>query len=148
MTMNSPHPFHAAFRGRFSNVLRWNQLSELWDRVRASADNGWYIYAIGLPMPQAPRPGPDVTRFVDAVDALLRTDHREDYCGIVYVDDHDEPGIIKIFDPKNLGVSCGFSNNPPLPGWVMSRIPPALLEDRRPLPGNRRRWWQELWGHE
>jgi hypothetical protein len=137
--------FHAAFRGTFTSLLSWEALAALWDTVRARADAGWYIYAIGTPVPGTPRSADEVRRFIDAVDALLRKDHREDYCGIVYADSKDEPTFIKIFDPNNLGVSCGFSKNPPLPGWLLTRVPPEPLADRRPLPGNRQRWWDALW---
>jgi hypothetical protein len=73
-------------------------------------------------------------------------EHREDYCGIVYADDLRTPTFVKIYDPNNLGVVCGFSDAPPLPGWVMSLIPPVDLPSTRPLPKNRRRWWSRLFG--
>jgi hypothetical protein len=71
--------------------------------------------------------------------------HREDYCGNVYTDNLEVPALIKIFDPNHFGISCSFSSNPPLPGWVMSLIPPQPIESRRPLPASRQRWWQTLW---
>jgi hypothetical protein len=71
--------------------------------------------------------------------------HREDYCGNVYTDSMEAPALIKIFEPYHLGVSCSFSNNPPLPGRVMSLTPPRPIESRRPLPASRPRWWQALW---
>ena len=48
--------------------------------------------------------------FVTEIDRLLRQDHAEDYCGIVYADDLQQPRFIKIYDPNNLGVSCGYSS--------------------------------------
>ncbi len=77
--------------------------------------------------------------------SLRPSEHREDYCGNVYTDSMEAPALIKIFEPHLLGVSCGFSNNPPLPGWVMRLIPPQPIESRRPLPVSRQRWWQTLW---
>lgn len=142
--MSGPQPFYAALRGRFSSLLSWDDLSRFWDVVRAQPD-GWYIYAIGEPTPTNPSSAAELDRFLTAIDQLLRNDHREDYCGIVYADDRQTPTLVKIFDPHNLGVSCGFSKNPPLPGWVLSRLPPLPLTDPRPLPENRRRWWRELW---
>ena len=56
------------------------------------------------------------------------------------------PTYIKIFDPHNLGVACGYSDNPPLPGWVVSRIRPEDLGALMTPPGGRRRWWQRLFG--
>jgi hypothetical protein len=142
--MDMSDPFYAAFRGRFTSILSWEALSRFWETVREQPD-GWYIYAVGEPLPETARNGDETRCFVDAVDRLLHEDHREDYCGIVYTDNPEQPTFIKIFDPHNLGVSCGFSTNPPMPGWIMSRIPPKQLEDRRPLPASRQRWWRALW---
>ena len=140
------HPYRVAFRGRFSGVLRWEQLINFWQLVRTDAASGWYIYAIGTPPPDRCSTEEQVHEFVEEVDALLRKEHGEDYCGVVYADDLTAPGFIKIFDPNNLGVSCGFSDNPPLPGWIMSKLAPVDLQTNVPLPGNRKRWWQRLWG--
>ena len=137
--------FHAAFRGLFKSILRWHQLDAFWDVVRLKADAGWYIYAIGTPVPTQTAAADDVKKFIAEIDALLRRDHHEDYCGIVYADSAEEPTLVKIFDPNNLGVSCGYSDNPPLPGWVLTLIPPQPLELKRPLPAGRQRWWQALW---
>jgi hypothetical protein len=137
-------PFRLAFRGRFTSLLAWEQLDAFW-KVLQSRPAGWYLYAVGEALPTRPASPEETRHFIVAVDKLLREDHREDYCGIVYTDSLEQPTLIKIFDPHNLGVSCGFSTNPPLPGWVMSRLPPSLLEDRRPLPANRQRWWRSLW---
>lgn len=139
-------PFREAFRGRFENTMRWHQLDALWQVLRDDADSGWYIYAIGEPPPEQPASGELLRTFISEIDQLLRKDHDEDYCGIVYADSFESPRFVKIFDPNNLGVSCGFSDNPPLPGWILSRLQPVDLESPAPLPGNRRRWWQRLLG--
>lgn len=134
-----------AFYGRFKSLLTWAQLDEFWERLRRQADGGWYIYAVGEKAPSVPASADEVEEFISAIDELLRREHQEDYCGIVYADNHSEPTMIKIYDPNNLGVSCGFSKNPPPPGWVLSRLPPQSLEHHRPPPEGRRRWWQRLW---
>lgn len=139
--------FRTAFRGYFSGILEWQDLDRLWQRLRQS-DARWYIYAVGEPVPENSVSKPELERFIDELDRLLHKEHREDYCGIVYVDDRDEPGLIKVFDPNNLGVVCGFSDNPPLPGWILSTMQPEPIEDLRPTPGNRRRWWQKIWNRE
>ncbi len=136
--------FLTAFRGSFSGVLRWPQLDALWEVLKRDAGGGWYLYAIGEPPPVAPVAAGELQRFIDEVDVLLRREHGEDYCGIVYADDLNAPGFVKIFDPNNLGVSCGYSDNPPLPGWILSKLPPVDLQAPAPLPGNRRRWWRRL----
>jgi hypothetical protein len=132
------------FKGRFVGILRWEQLDELWSTLNEDAEGGWHIYAIGEQPPTATVRAEELKTFIEKVDHLLREEHEEDYCGIVYADDPQHPSFVKIFDPNNLGVSCGFSDNPPLPGWVLSKMPPIDLPEALPPPGNRRRWWQKL----
>jgi hypothetical protein len=136
--------FLAAFRGSFTSALRWHQLDALWERMRDRAGAGWYIYAVGEIPPSEPSSAERVRTFIDEVDKLLRDEHKEDYCGIVYADDLEHPTFLKIYDPNNLGVSCGYSDNPPLPGWVMSLIPPVDLPASRAAPKGRRRWWRRI----
>ncbi len=138
--------FVRAFRGSFIAALRWPQLDALWDQIRARAGAGWYLYQIGEPPPQAAADASRVRTVITEIDALLRAEHQEDYCGIVYADDLDAPTFIKIYDPHNLGVVCGFSNEPPLPGWVISLIPPVDLPAARLASNIRRRWWGRLFG--
>ncbi len=133
--------FHDLNTGRLWAVMSWEQLTAFWGRV---GGDGWYLYAVGEDVPTAPAPAQTAAEFVKRVDALLHDDHRHDYCGIVYADNLDTPTFIKIYDPNNLGVSCGFSNNPPLPGWIMCRVPPEDLQAERQPPEGRRRWWRAL----
>ena len=135
-----------AFRGSFTSALRWHHLDALWEVLRVQGDDGWYIYAIGEPPPAKQSSREQLHQFIDEVDTLLRREHGEDYCGIVYADDLQKPRFIKIYDPNNLGVSCGYSDNPPLPGWVLSRLRPCDLSAGTVLPGNRKRWWRKLFG--
>ena len=139
-------PFLTAFRGSFTSALRWHQLDSLWERVRERAGAGWYLYHVGDEPPAQPADAARVETFVAEIDTLLRAEHKEDYCGIVYADDTASPSLIKIYDPHHLGVSCGYSNNPPLPGWVMSLLPPCDLPASRAPTRGRSRWWQRLFG--
>lgn len=141
----TPDYFYNAFRGYFAGILSWENLDQLWATLKQQANDQWYVYAVGEESPQRPASKEELLQFIDAIDALLRKEHEEDYCGIVYVDNRDHPQFIKIFDPNNLGVVCGYSDNPPLPGWVLSTIRPEPLQDMHPLPGNRKRWWARLW---
>lgn len=154
----SQHPVHgrptppehteylAAIRGSFVAALRWPDLDALWERLRDDADGGWYLYAVGEPPPAQPADAAAVNLFIDAIDQLLRTEHDEDFCGIVYADDVARPAMIKVYDPNNLGVVCGYSDNPPLPGWVLSKLRPCDLPATRPPPNGRQRWWRRLFG--
>jgi hypothetical protein len=136
--------FVKAFRGSFVGILRWPQLDDLWSVLEADADGGWYIYAVGETPPSNVSDGAQLKSFLKEIDILLRKEHDEDYCGVVYVDDRQSPSFVKIFDPNNLGVSCGFSENPPLPGWILCKIQPVDLPNALPQTGSRRRWWQRL----
>ncbi|MBI4985459.1 MAG: hypothetical protein HZC24_08985 [Rhodocyclales bacterium] len=133
--------FGELYAGRLWSVMSWDQLTAFWQRLDPA---GWYLYAVGEAVPATPADASHTAEFVRRVDALLRAEHRHDYCGIVYADDIERPSFVKIYDPNNLGVSCGFSDNPPLPGWVMSRVAPEDLQPLRPPPEGRRRWWRAL----
>ena len=128
-----------AYRGSFTSLMRWHQLDEFWAKLKRQAANDWYIYAVGEEPPEETATREHVLKFIDEIDELLHREHDEDYCGIVYSDDHEQPTFIKIFDPNNLGVSCGFSDNPPLPGWILSRMKPVELESALNPPNHRRR---------
>ena len=132
--------FDVLFDGMLYSLLSWKQLATFWERLDPAA--GWYLYAIGEDRPAAPADAPHVSAFVREIDTLLHNDHREDYCGIVYADDLEQPKLIKIYDPNHLGTSCGSSKNRVLPGWVMSLMPPSDLTPSHFVPQNRRRWWQ------
>ncbi|WP_459868712.1 hypothetical protein [Endothiovibrio diazotrophicus] len=140
----SSDPYYLAFRGSFKGVLRWPQLDALWKTLRGRAGLGWYVYAVGEEPPAETAAEERLVHFIEEIDELLRREHEEEYCGIVYTDSFDEPTYVKIFDPHNLGVSCGFSENPPLPGWILSLIPPCDLPAAMPHTGSRKRWWRKI----
>lgn len=132
------------FQGRFENVLRWSMLDNLVATINCRHDEAWYLYAVGETPPKQPAERKYLDQFLSELSQLLRAGHQEDYCGIVYADDLETPTMVKIFDPNNLGASCGSSGSVVLPGWVISQIPPCNLPDAFPQPGNRKRWWQSL----
>jgi len=139
--------FQSLYTGRLWSVMGWDQLAALWQRIDPAA--GWYLQAVGASPAPTIADAADaatVSAFIVRIDSLLRADHHESYCGIVYADDLDNPRLIKIYDPNNLGSSCGSSKNPPPPGWIMSRVPPDEIVAARPAPENRRRWWRGLLG--
>ena len=137
--------FLTQFNGRFENLLRWPMLDELWDNLRGLADDQWYIYAVGEEPPETPVDAKQLLNFINEVDGLLRKDHDEEFCGIVYADDRKAPSMIKVFDPNNLGSSCGACGFTVLPGWIICRSKPSSLQEATfPVPGNRRRWWHRI----
>jgi hypothetical protein len=142
--MSAIDPYQERFKGEFTGILRWPQLDELWDTLRNDEEGRWYVYAIGETPPTSPVSYGQLEHFITEIDTLLRKDHDEDYCGIVYADSRERPRFIKIYDPNNLGVVCGSSDAPSLPGWTLSKLKPINLPDAFPPPVVRRRWWQRL----
>lgn len=138
--------FDRYYDGLLYSVMRWDQLTAFWQKVDAEA--GWYLYAVGQDAPRAPSPTDKVQQFMRELDELLRREHHEDYCAIVYADNLDAPNFIKIYDPNHLGSSCGSSSmkSSVLPGWLMSKTPPRELEMSGVVTGQRKRWWQAFLG--
>lgn len=135
--------FDAVFDGRLFSILSWTQLENFWNKINPAA--GWFLYAVGESRPLAPAEPPQVQAFLRHIHDLLRREHEEDYCGIVYTDDMDDPSLIKIYDPHNLGSVCGGSGRVRvLPGWVISRMRPSDLTPNHIVPQNRRRWWRQF----
>ncbi len=135
--------FQTQFNGSFKGVLKWEQLETLWNSLLNDDTRHWYIYTISETPPATCSSHAALETFITEIDLLLKRDHDKDYCGIVYADDLATPTMIKIYDPHNLGVSCGFSDNPPLPGWILSQATPEDLASMR-APASRQRWWQQL----
>jgi hypothetical protein len=135
-----------AYNGFFKGALRWPEFDRLWAQLQRRSDDGWYIYTVGEPPPTAPASRDQFEGFLAEIKQHLLDEHQEDYCGIVYADDHDEPSFVKIFDPNNLGMVCGSSEIPTLPGWTLSRIVPDDLEEALLHPRRRQRWWRRILG--
>jgi len=143
IAVQQDNAFLRAFNGTLTSTLRWHDLDSFWDVLRGCAAAGWYVYALGETPPQTPVEADKLREFIAAMDALLRKEHQEEYCAIVYADDLNAPSLVKIYDPNNLGVSCGYSDNPPLPGWVLSLEPPVDIVAMAHT-ASRKRWWQKI----
>ena len=96
--------------------------------------------------PTAPASRDAFERFLTEIRQRLLDEHEEDYCGIVYIDDFETPGFVKIYDPGNLGTVCGSGAAPTLPGWTLSRAAPVDLGQALRPPRNQGRWWRKLLG--
>jgi hypothetical protein len=137
--------FAERMRGRLWGVMRWTDLDALWKAMLAKP--GWYAYMPGEPVPTAPVPASALATTLEELGALLRREHDEDYCGIVYADDLANPTLVKVYDPNRLGSSCshGAPGQYP-PRWIFSLDPPAPLDADDSVPQGRRRWWERLLG--
>lgn len=142
---NTNDPDTEAFRirlsGTFHGILQWQQLDLLWERVKRGQ---WFFSQVGETLPERPLSGNALAAQIDALNTLLKQDHDYDYCGIVYVDHVEHPTLIKVYDPNNLGSSCGSSSAPAPPRWILCTARPAPVEGLGPAPVARRQWWQRL----
>ncbi len=136
--------FLGAFKGGFTGILRWWQLDELWQSVREDSEGGWYVYVVGERPPDEPASNQQLLHFLDEVNQRLRANHDEEYCGIVYTNNRNRPTFIKIYDPKNLGIVCGPSDNPPLPGWILSKLKPIDLPVALTPTQKQKHWWRRI----
>ncbi|OAD22704.1 hypothetical protein THIOM_001482, partial [Candidatus Thiomargarita nelsonii] len=59
--------FQEHYKGRFINMLRWPQLDQLWDKVKAQP-NDWYIYFVGETVPTAPIDATELNQFIEEID--------------------------------------------------------------------------------
>lgn len=134
--------FMKHYRGKFIGLLSWNDFDGFMSMLGKETPSDWYIYHLDETPPENVTTTEDWQPFLSRTAAYIRDKHKEDYCGVVYVDDKQNPSMVKIFDPGNLGVSCGFSDQPPLPAWVLSRLPPVdLVEATR---SEVTPWWQRF----
>ncbi|WP_308388172.1 hypothetical protein [Acidithiobacillus sp. AMEEHan] len=136
--------FASIYGGMLWAIRDWAQWDALVAKLQAEADDAWFVYFVGQDLPTAPLPAETFRRVLAEIDILLHHDHRERYLGIVYVDDREHPNLLKIYDPNNLGASCGSSGKLIPPGWVLSRMPPEHLPGPVIIPEGRLRWWREL----
>lgn len=125
--MNEDADYMKSFKGSFRGIKSWDDLSQFWNNLRQQNSGQWYVYATDQRPPTMPLTKDELEAFILLADKELRDKHEEDYCGIVYADSIDKPEFIKIYDPNNLGVVCGFSDNPPLPKWILSVLKPVDL---------------------
>nr|VFK28816.1 MAG: hypothetical protein BECKMB1821G_GA0114241_10425 [Candidatus Kentron sp. MB]VFK33970.1 MAG: hypothetical protein BECKMB1821I_GA0114274_105716 [Candidatus Kentron sp. MB]VFK76532.1 MAG: hypothetical protein BECKMB1821H_GA0114242_106115 [Candidatus Kentron sp. MB] len=138
----SPSPdneFHRRLQGKFSGILRWEQLDALWEKVLVRPQ-GWYVYEVDNTLSEHTVSSQELSDIVSEIDRVLHEQHKYDYCGIVYADDPTSPNLIKIYDPGNLGVVCGPGDAPILPRWILSRIKPQVLKTIT----TRQVWWKRI----
>lgn len=136
--------FETKLNGTLYGLMQWSDWDRLHARLSKETTARWHVSAVGALAPAAPLDPAALRVLLAEITQLLRSDHREEYLGIVYVDDIGAPSLIKIYDPNNLGASCGSIGFKVPPGWVLSLDRPTSIQAPAPLPGNRRRWWEAL----
>ena len=112
-------------------------LEECYDFFTSLKSNpcDWYLYDTDKSPSLETLSKESFIQTIEEIKNIIKTDHSESYCGLVYVDDLNNPELFKIFHPKNMGKTCGGSDNPPLPRWVFSKTLPESLEVKKEEAG-------------
>lgn len=138
--------FAERYWGRLPACLRWEHAEALADRL---AESGATWYAVSPEEGAAARPWE-----LDAAGAaaLLRerlTEMRRlknsPYCNLVFVDDPEDPALLKAFHPRRAGDACRVGGDPIPPWLVISRLPIdlAVLSPGGPETGSDSgTWWK------
>jgi hypothetical protein len=114
-------------QGKFFGIMDWEKCHNFFDFLMDSP-NAWYIYDLDLTPPNKSLSASEFCQQITIIKQIIDNLHEERYCGIVYTDDLEIPELIKIFHPHNLGKTCGSSENPPLPRWIISKIKPVEIK--------------------
>lgn len=120
------------FKGRFIGIMQWDDCHTLFEKLHDNP-NDWYLYDT---LKVAPKMVANANEFINTlndINKIIKSEHRERYCGIVYTNDLNQPNFVKIFHPNNLGKVCGNSENPPIPRWLLSKDKPIDIEAERQL---------------
>lgn len=115
--------FRNAYKGRLTGLLSWDDVAVVFATVRTERE-GWWIYDTRGAVPNAPVASDRLADRIVEVETFLRSRHRADYCGFVYVDDKALPKLIKVFDPRNAS-ACSLGS--PVPTYTVSRLRPVAL---------------------
>ncbi len=111
------------FQGRFIGIMQWDDCYALLEKLIDQPDD-WYLYDTLKEMPASTTNAEIFINRINEIKTILSEKHQERYCGIVYANDLENPSFVKIFHPKNIGKSCGSSEHPPIPQWLLSKTKP------------------------
>jgi hypothetical protein len=111
------------FQGRFIGIMQWDDCHELFNKL-IDRPTDWFLYDTLTTVPTSTVDTQNFKKNIHEIKKILTEEHQERYCGIVYTNNLEDPSFVKIFHPNNLGKSCGSSEHPPIPQWLLSKTPP------------------------
>lgn len=115
--------FWQAYQGSFSGLMQWQQVTEFFDALAENADN-WFVFQIDAPLPEAPLTAAEFKTRLTEMRNLTLAYRDASHCFSLFTDNVTDPQFVKVFDPGNLGASCGSSGSRTYPRWTLSRIKP------------------------
>jgi len=117
------------FQGRFIGIMQWDDCHELFNKL-IDQPTDWFLYDTLTTVPVSTVDAQNFKDRIHEIKKILTEEHQERYCGIVYTDNLETPNFVKIFHPSNLGKSCGSSEHPPIPQWLLSKTPPIDVVEK------------------
>ena len=124
------------FQGRFIGIMQWDDCDALLQKL-IDQPNDWYLYDTLDSMPVQQIVADEFIEKLKSIKVTIKNVHQERYCGIVYTNDLENPSFVKIFHPKNIGKSCGSSEHPPIPQWLLSKTKPVDVVEKFGPPKNK-----------
>ena len=130
----SPFPDTPVWRlylGHSTGLLTWPDIDTFWETL-ARNPSGWFVYDLSSTPPKTPLPEAGFPRFLDTAKTLVNTRRELSHSGAVYTNNRATPTLVKIFDPSNMGTSCGGGHALVLPRYILSKIPPDPKPEHPP----------------
>jgi len=107
------------YQARSTGLLHWPAVDALWPRLAAST-GPWYVYDLQSLPPATPLTAAGFAAFLPIAEALVNTRRDRSHSGAIYIDTPANPAFVKIFDPANMGTSCGGDHDLILPRYILS----------------------------
>jgi len=118
--------FWHAYQGSFSGLMIWSDVEQFFTDLTDNPDN-WYVFRLDGPLPKAPLEAVEFINHLQEMRDLTLTYRDASHCFSLFSDNISNPQFVKVFDPGNLGASCGSSGRRIYPRWTLSRIKPDAL---------------------
>lgn len=130
--------FWRAFQGRFHGFPTWAMQDRFWPVLKQSGGD-WYVFDLDRgSLPDSPASAAAFSALLTEAEEMFEPARSRSFAGVVFADDAENPGFVKLFDPWKMGASCGSSGERILPRWVLSRMKPdALPAEAEPVPAKK-----------
>lgn len=125
--MTQKTTYKEKLHSKFFGIMQWDDCDKLFNFLQHNSQD-WYVYDLNENSPTTTLESAMFIAKITEIKGIIKELHQERYCGIIYGDDLQNPTMVKIFHPNNLGKSCGSSENPPLPRWIISKLLPETIE--------------------
>lgn len=143
---NRPEGFRQRLNGRFDGLVRQEDTAGL--GVTVAARNGWYLVDPQGELPGEPVDGCAARDHLLVLVAEILREERGVWSTMVYVQNRNDPWIIKVFHPRRAGCGCGGGGGV-TPWWVLTRLVPEAVPGWNgaacAVPATREvSWWRKI----